>query len=316
MQMDEERHGMVKAEFDMNMAQQKIPQLREIAEITSMPVFFEDSSELNPLHWKSIADTIANHYDTYDGFLILHGTDTMAYTASALSFAFQGLSKPVILTGSQVPISNIRSDALRNLVNAVEMCTIPFFDVCICFNDRLYRGNRSTKVSIDDFDAFASPNYPPLAEIGVELSIREKYTAPFDAFTSQPEFDPSVHLIKLFPGMNPEFLPDPSSPNIRAVIIEAFGSGNFPTKGSGSLLPYIQRCRDTETAVIMTSQTVYDSVDLSKYEGGRQAVALGAISAGNMTTEAAITKAMYLLARCDSIAEFSKYYVQPLRGEM
>jgi L-asparaginase len=124
-------------------------------------VFFEDSSDINHHHWTGLCKAIEEHYDEYDGFVILHGTDTMAYTASALSFGLQSVSKPVILTGSQVPMSSIRSDARRNLVNAIELATHPIPEVAICFNDHLFRGNRSTKMSIGDFDAFSSPNYPP-----------------------------------------------------------------------------------------------------------------------------------------------------------
>lgn len=316
MQMKKGRHGMVAAEFDMDKVHQQIPEISQIAEITSHPIFFEDSSDLNPTHWKLLADCVSTHYNDYDGFVILHGTDTMAYTASALSFAFENLSKPVIFTGSQVPLSNIRSDALRNLINAVELATLPFLDVAICFNDHLYRANRSTKISIDDFDAFASPNFHHLAEIGVSLTVNQKYDLPFDSFESNPEFDNRVHLIKLFPGLRPEYLPEPDITKVRAIIIEAFGSGNFPTKGDFNLLPYIERCSENEISVIMASQTVYDSVDLTKYEGGRKAAELGAISTKNMTTEACITKAMYLLARCKTYREFNSAFTESIRGEL
>lgn len=141
---------------------EEIPELNEIAEIITFPLFFEDSSDLNSWHWVKLASCIDEKYDEFDGFVILHGTDTMAYSASALSFGLKNLGKPVIFTGSQLPMSTIRSDARRNLVNAIELATMDFKEVGICFNDALYRGNRATKLSIGDFDAFGTPNFSPL----------------------------------------------------------------------------------------------------------------------------------------------------------
>lgn len=149
---------------------ERVPQLGELAQIQTLPLFFEDSSDLNHTHWVQLAECINSHYDEFDGFVVLHGTDTMAYTTSALSYAFQNLGKPVIFTGSQVPLSSIRSDARRNLINSIEMATSNLQEVAICFNDHVYRGNRATKLSIGDFDAFGSPNLDPLATIGLEIN--------------------------------------------------------------------------------------------------------------------------------------------------
>lgn len=177
----------------------EIPELNEIAELSTCPLFFEDSSDLNPQHWVTLAGCIEEHYDTYDGFVILHGTDTMAWSASALSYSLQNLGKPVIFTGSQLPMSSIRSDARRNLVNAVELATKDITEVGICFNDALYRGCRSTKMSIGDFDAFGSPNYPPLADIGIEIDIKAQPQVHSSELRNSARFSNELFVVTLFP---------------------------------------------------------------------------------------------------------------------
>ncbi|HKK44602.1 MAG TPA: asparaginase [Balneolaceae bacterium] len=292
------------------------PELSEIANIEMEQLFFEDSSDINKTHWAKLAEFIRYSYEKYDGFVILHGTDTMAYTASALSFALQNLGKPVILTGSQVPMSNIRSDARRNLVNSVEMATMPLPEVAICFNDFVYRGNRSTKMSIGDFDAFASPNYPPLAEIGLNIEIRNHLVKPNDSLQVSTDFSDQVFLLKIFPNLNPDFLNQIDFRNTRALIIEAFGSGNFPIRGKQNLLPFFKRCVKNNILLIVTSQAPYDSVDLSNYESGRKVRELGALSAKDMTTEATLTKIMYLLAKQHDNKSTAEQFNCNLVGEM
>lgn len=293
----------------------EIPELSSIAELTINKVFFEDSSDINHTHWQLISEHITSNYDQFDGFVVLHGTDTMAYTASALSFAFENLGKPVIFTGSQVPMSNIRSDARRNLVNAVELATHPIYDVAICFNDHLFRANRSTKMSIGDFDAFASPNLAPIAEIGIEIQLNQHYDKPEASFLSNHKFDDSVFVLKLHPNLNPTWLQNLPLEQMNVIILEAFGSGNFPMKGDYNLLPFIRKCLESGCEVVITSQAAYDAVDLNLYSSGREAKALGAISAGDMTAESAVTKAMHLLGAGFSDADFRKAYEKPLRGE-
>lgn len=280
-----------------DMLAREVPELSEIAETEVSPLFYEDSSDINPGHWARLIQLIEEKYESYDGFVILHGTDTMAWTASALSFGLRNLGKPVILTGSQVPMRSIRSDARRNLVNAIEMATLPLNEVAICFNDFIYRGNRATKMSIGDFDAFASPNFPPLAEIGLHIEVNAKYQepeAPLETFTG---FDDRIFLLKIFPGMNPSHLDGLDLSGLRTVVLETFGTGNFPVKDERSLLPFLNRCVEYDLFVVITSQAPYDSVDLSQYAGGRKAMELGALSARDMTTEAAVTKMMHLLGR-------------------
>lgn len=296
----------------------EMPELSKIAEIEIQNVFFEDSSDINRHHWKELSEQVNKKLDDYDGFVILHGTDTMAYTASALSFALQDISKPVILTGSQVPMSNIRSDARRNLINSIELATSGIHEVAICFNDHLYRGNRSTKMSIGDFDAFTSPNYPPLAEVGIEIKLSEDLLRNHQNQNKRKcysSFDDSVQVIKIHPNLNPKFLNHFELDHTRAVILEAFGSGNVPSKGEYNLLPFVEKCIDQNCHVLVTSQTAYDAVDLTHYASGKALKKMGALSAGEMTMEATLTKTMNLLARGLSKSEFIDTFHRSIAGE-
>jgi L-asparaginase len=213
-------------------------------------------------------------------------------------------------------MSNIRSDARRNLVNAVEMATMPLPEVAVCFNDFVYRGNRATKMSIGDFDAFASPNYPPLAEIGLNIEIRDHLHTPSDSLEVTTDFSDQVFLLKIYPNLNPDFLSQINFGENRALIIEAFGSGNFPIKGDQSLLPFFRKCIQNNMLLIITSQAAYDAVELSNYKSGRKALELGALSAKDMTTEATLTKIMYLLAKHDDNKTVAEQFNWNLVGEM
>ncbi|NBC67232.1 MAG: type I asparaginase [Bacteroidetes bacterium] len=294
----------------------EMPELSKIAEIDIKKVLFEDSSDINRHHWKKLSELVDDNFDDYDGFVILHGTDTMAYTASALSFSLQNITKPVILTGSQVPMSNIRSDARRNLINSIELATYGIHEVAICFNDHLYRGNRSTKMSIGDFDAFASPNYPPLAEVGIRIELSENLlenqTGKRKLYS---DFDDSVQVIKIYPNLSPTFLNSLDLSETKAVILEAFGSGNIPSKGPYNLLPFVEKCIDEECHVLVNSQAAYDSVDLTHYASGKALKKMGALSSGEMTLEATLTKTMNLLARNLSDSEFINTFHRSIAGE-
>ncbi len=293
----------------------EIPELSEIANLTAEKVFFEDSSDVNHTHWNRLAHHIHDNYNDYDGFVVLHGTDTMAYTTSALSFALRGISKPVIFTGSQVPMSKLRSDARRNLVNAVELATLQIPEIAICFNDHLFRGNRSTKMSIGDFDAFASPNYPHLAEVGIDIKLSASIRKTDPPLHFEPGYSDDLFVLKLHPNLKPELLDCIDLTRIRVVILEAFGSGNMPVKGEYSLLPFLERCRDQNTHVIVTSQAAYDAVELDQYASGRAAKERGALSAGEMTMEATVTKAMHLLHKDLSFDQFRSQFLNNLAGE-
>jgi L-asparaginase len=295
---------------------EEIPELNQIAEISTHPLFFEDSSDLNADHWVQLANCIEEKYTEYDGFVILHGTDTMAYSASALSFGLKNLSKPVIFTGSQLPMSSIRSDARRNLVNAIELATMDFKEVGICFNDALYRGNRATKLSIGDFDAFGSPNSAPLADIGIQIQTRVTEQFGSDKLENKAHFSDKVFVLTAHPNLNPGLLDGLNLTKVRAVILRAFGSGNFCIKGEKSLLPFLDRCREVGVIVAIVSQADYDSVDLTQYTAGRAALEHGAISGNDMTLEAALTKLMFLLAHYDSKTDIEELFQQSLVGEL
>lgn len=293
----------------------EMPELSSLAEIAVEKIFFEDSSDIHPHHWVLLSRAIRDAWHAFDGFVVLHGTDTMAYTASALSFSLRNLNKPVILTGSQVPMSNIRSDARRNLINAVELATHPICEVAVCFNDHLYRGNRCSKMSIGDFDAFASPNFPPLADIGTSIQLHQKWTPPVHDLHCNAVFDHRVAVLKLHPGLSPAWLQCLDFDQVKAVILEGFGSGNFSIKGEFNLLPFIETCREHGVHVIITSQAPYDSVDLSMYQSGREAKKLGALSAGDMTMEAILTKTMHLLGNKLADEAFKSQFEQTTAGE-
>ena len=295
---------------------ERIPELYELAEIHAHPLFFEDSSELNHTHWVALAECIGNHYERYDGFVILHGTDTMAFTASALSFCLKNLGKPVIFTGSQVPLSSIRSDARRNLINAVEMATTDLHEVAICFNDHVFRGNRSTKLSIGDFDAFGSPNYLPLANIGLDIKsfyVNQEFA---ESFYVDAAFSNELLVLTVFPSLNTEYLLNLDISKLKAIIVRSFGSGNIPTKGPYNLIPFLERCQKHGVVVAVVSQADYDSVNLAKYPSGQAVQKAGAISCGDMTLEAALTKMMWLLAHYETRFEVEKLFIQNLAGEL
>lgn len=294
----------------------EIPELNEIAEIVTFPLFFEDSSDLNAWHWVKLTGCIEEKYNEFDGFVILHGTDTMAYSASALSFGLKNLDKPVIFTGSQLPMSTIRSDARRNLVNAIELATMDFKEVGICFNDALYRGNRATKLSIGDFAAFGSPNFSPLANIGIQIEalVREQFGN--GDFENVAKYSDEVFVLTAHPNLNPKLLMDLKLDNLRAVILRAFGSGNFCVKGEKSLLPFLDKCRKQDVIVSIVSQADYDSVDLTQYSAGRAALKHGAISGNDLTLEAAVTKLMFLLAHYESKTDIEERFQQSLAGEL
>lgn len=292
-----------------------MPELERIATFDVRTLFVEDSSNLNHYHWDRIGRHIFEQYTHYDGFVIVHGTDTMAYTASFLSFAFAGLTKPIVLTGSQIPLGNVRSDARRNLINAVEIATTGICEVGICFNDKFLRGNRSTKMSIGDFDAFASPNFPAVAEIGLNISFREKVRKSRIDLAYDGRCDNRIALVKIFPGMNISYIEAMVHTDVRCVVLEVFGSGNIPILDEFSMLPFVESCLRRGIIVVVTSQAPYDAVDLSKYLNARLLHEAGAVSAGDMTIEATITKLMLLLGRYSDNSQVKDLFLSDTAGE-
>lgn len=272
-----------------------VPQLEQLADIDVEILFNIDSSDIGISHWQQLADRVHKNIDRYDGFVIIHGTDTMVFTATALSFMLKNLPKPVILTGSQRPLSMIRNDARNNLINAVELATSGINEVAILFSNRLFRGNRCKKISINEFDAFSSPNYPILAQVGLNIEMEDHLLLkPGGRFELLTAFDNRIACMRAFPGAQREYYRGLLKTDVRAVVLEAFGSGNIPLDGKG-LLSFIKACTQDGRIVVINSQCIQGSVDLHRYGGGKQALEAGAWSAGDMTVEATMVKLMFLL---------------------
>lgn len=311
--------------FDFGLILEHLPTLRTMAlELTV--VSFEhpiDSSNINPEHWKLLAQIISDHYAQHDGFVILHGTDTMAYTASALSFMLEGLSKPVILTGAQLPISEPRSDARENLITALEIASakkdghalVP--EVCIYFDYELLRGNRSKKVESMQFDAFDSGNYPPLAKAGVKIDYNLSVIRKVEhtsGLTLHTAFDFSIAIIKLFPGISQAIVESIlQARGLRAVIIETYGSGNAPS--STWLVQTLRKAIERGILILNISQCPGGMVLQGKYETSKDLLAIGVLGGADMTTEAAVTKLMVLLGEHDG-QKVTELIGKPLAGEL
>lgn len=284
-----------------------------------------DSSNITPKHWGTIANAISSNYSDYDGFVVLHGTDTMAYTASALSFMLENLRKPVIITGSQLPIGEVRTDGEENLITALQIAAAKGPDgqptvqeVAILFEDYLWRGNRSTKMSADHFNAFKSNNYPYLAKIGLEVQFREealwrqKSQRPLKV---QTRMDNNVMVIQMFPGITETTLRYIlSTPDIKGIVLKTYGAGNAPTDSW-----FIRLMRDVVergVVVINVSQCINGGVHSERYMTGNTLQAAGVVSGYDITAEAAITKLMYLFGMGLSADEVKKYLNCSLCGEV
>lgn len=303
-----------------------VPELRklgyDIHSVSFDPV--KDSSNIDPDVWVRMAEIIENSYNDFDGFVILHGTDTMAYSASALSFMLENLSKPVIFTGSQLPIGLLRTDGRENLITAIEIAAAMENDfpavpeVCIYFDNKLTRGNRTTKLNAEHFDAFDSPNYHPLAEVGLHLKYsRDLIRYPQKAGSLQvfKEFDNNVGIMKLFPGMNRKFVEAIlHTEGMRGLIIETFGSGNAPTYEW--FLNDLKQFIDRGGIIYNVTQCHGGSVEMGLYETSRQMLACGVISGKDITSEASVTKLMYLLGRYSARDDVIEDLKKSLAGEI
>lgn len=309
--------------FDFNHIFNKIPEMNLLECEVNVHQFSEplDSSDVGPVEWKEIAQLIEENYHLFDGFLILHGTDTMAYTASALSFMLKNLRKPVILTGSQLPIGDLRTDAKENLLTSLYYASLYQNDeavvqeVALYFEYKLLRGNRCLKYSAENFDAFISPNYPILGESGVHLKVEEAMlyrTHHQEDFSVDLHLNDSILLWRIFPGINLESLPQ--IPKIKVLILQVFGSGTiFSNKKTEEVL---QKIRNNGTEIVVISQCVSGGISIGKYNNSNIFKKIGAISGHDITAESALAKAMHLIDNPNYSGDFAENFKKNLRGEI
>lgn len=275
----------------------ELPVLRKLAEIETRILYNLDSADFQPHHWIELARVIHASLDDYDGFVIVHGTDTMAYTASALAFLLPGLDRPVILTGAQKPLVDVRTDARTNLVDACHLATMGIAEVGIAFHSELLRGCRATKLDAWGMKAFGSPACAPLAVLGLGANIAGHVLPPRPIMPLDERIETNVLVVRAFPGLDPRLLHTALATNLRGLVIEAFGAGNVP-RLDNSLVPVIEEARDRDVPVVIVSQSPRGAVNLTQYQGGVAAARAGAIGAGDMTCEATLTKLMLALGRC------------------
>lgn len=312
--------------IDFRYISDHVPELRkfgyDLHSVSFDPVI--DSSNIDPAVWIRMAGIIEERYDEFDGFVVLHGTDTMAYSASALSFMLENLDKPVIFTGSQLPIGLLRTDGKENLITAIEIAAanengIPSVpEVCIYFDNKLSRGNRTTKLSAEHFDAFSSPNYPFLAEVGLHLKYNRNH------ITSSPgkkklivhkTFNTNVAILKLFPGITRNLVHAiVNTSGLKGLIIETFGSGNAPTYDW--FVEELMKFIDKGGIILNVTQCHGGSVEMGLYETSRHMLSAGVVSGKDITSEASVTKLMHLLGRYKSREDVVKGLTRSLAGEI
>lgn len=277
-----------------------------------------DSSDMVPADWLRVARAIESRYQEFDGFVVLHGTDTLAFTSSALSFLLEGLGKPVVVTGSQVPLGELRSDARENLINSLLLAGgDELSEVCVCFGGRLLRGNRATKVSTGGFDAFDSPNELELARIGVDIEFRPAALRGRRAGTLKVHqlLDVAVAAIRLFPGISARLLENLLRDPVQGVVLETYGAGNAPSRNA-ALLAALREASDRGVVVVNITQCLRGRVDMDGYATGSALKRAGVVSGLDMTPEAALAKLIWLLGRGLDVEEVRRLMPTDLRGEL
>jgi len=322
--VEDEKSGALKP-FDFHHILKQMPELKKF-NIRLETFSFDpliDSSNMNPSNWVRLAEVIKENYHIYDGFVVLHGSDTMAFTASALSFLLENLAKPVILTGSQLPIGVIRTDGKENLITAIEIASakkdgkpiVP--EVCIYFENNLYRGNRTHKFNAENFSAFMSANYPSLAKVGVHIRYNHQaiMSPVIDFLIVHSKLDNNLAILKLFPGINKTVVDSVLNiSGLRAIILETYGSGNAPT--DKWFIEMLSNALQKGIIILNVTQFKGGTVEQGKYETSADLYKIGVIGGADMTTEAAITKMMYLLGENFSNEEVKKLLCISIRGEL
>lgn len=312
--------------FNFEQIAKEVPEIKEFGfEIDSytLPEII-DSSNVKPQLWKDLCNITITNYDKYRGFVVLHGTDTMAYSASALSFMLNNLSKPVVFTGSQLPIGTIRTDGKENLLTAIEIAAAYYKgkaivpEVSILFGGKLFRGNRTTKVNAESFDAFNSFNYPPLAEIGIHIHYNYSaidYSPRPGEISVSTEIETGIAILKIFPGIQPELIQAViHMPGLRGLILETYGSGNAPS--DEAFLNEIKKATAKGIIVYNVSQCEGGMVEMGRYETSYELLNAGVISGYDITTEAAVCKMMYALGRYKEPNELKKTLNSAVKGEI
>ncbi|MBE8719713.1 asparaginase [Sphingobacterium pedocola] len=310
--------------FDFELIANNLPDLSRLNYKLTVHSFTPiiDSSNMNPSIWLEMAQLIKDNYDSYDGFVILHGSDTMAFSASILSFMLEGLQKPVVFSGSQLPIGEIRTDARENLMTALEIASAKregrsiIQEVCILFDNKLFRGNRSFKYNSAKFEAFRSPNYPVLVEAGIHLKYNDDALLDNSnkEFILHTELDNRVAVLKLFPGISKITVEAILNSDVRGIVMETFGSGNTMT--DAWFLNLLEGCIQQGKNIVDISQCKVGSVELGRYETSQGLKAIGVLNGYDMTFEAAVTKLMYLQGELDDQQEVAYWMQQDIRGEL